>query len=112
MNFAITEGNNLCVFGVNTPFQKFDSDGRFVFANSGKDYFSLIHIERLPYTWGDTKNGKLGLDLEGPDVIEEDPHPEIRAAFIAQRTKLHNKKLRRVTGPCRIPHFVIAREEC
>ena len=60
----------MCVFGVNTPFQTFDSDQKWVFVNSGKDFFSFIHIERLPYSWGDAKNGKLGLDVEGADPGE------------------------------------------
>ena len=71
LNFSITEDNRVCVFGVNTPFQTFDSDQKWVYVNSGKDYFSFIHIERLPYCWGDAKNGKLGLDVEGTDPGEE-----------------------------------------
>jgi hypothetical protein len=72
----------------------------------------------LPYTWGDAKNGKLGLDLEGPDVEEkkekedDDPYPQARAEFIAQRSKIYNKKEKRIVAPCKIPHFAEARAAC
>jgi len=35
-----------------------------VFADGGKRFDSLINQERLPYTWGEVKNGKLGLDSQ------------------------------------------------
>lgn len=43
---------------------------RYVYGDSGRDFQSLINVERLPYTWGDVKNGRLGIDLEDKDVRE------------------------------------------
>jgi hypothetical protein len=61
LNFAITKDNEACVFGVGIPFKKLETSNQFVFADSGKRFQSMIDVDRLPVTWGDTKNGKLGI---------------------------------------------------
>ena len=48
----------------------------------------MISVERLPYTWGDIKNGKLGIDLEDKDV---------------QKAKILKKH--GFTDPALIPYF-------
>lgn len=65
VNFAISEHNEVYVFGDCYPFQM-DAQKRrdYVFAAVGKGFQTLITGERLPYTWGDNKNGKLGLQYE------------------------------------------------
>jgi len=63
---------------------------KFVYADSGKNFQTLIHIERLPYSWGDIKNGRLGIDLEDQDILESD---------------LYVRKERRFRAPCLNPYF-------
>ena len=44
----------------------------------------------MPYTWGDTKNGKLGIDLNDEEVMTN---------------QLYSKKEKRFTAPALIPYF-------
>lgn len=94
-SFAIDEQNQVCEFGENLSFKKLDTEGKYVFAASGKKFQSLVHVERLPYTWGEVKNGKLGLE---PD----------------QLTALGGKsssKTKKVKAPVEMAYFKQLREE-
>jgi len=82
ISWAINKENVACVFGQDVEFQKLDSEEKFVFGASGKRFQSLIHVERLPYTWGELKNGKLGIGEmkatdEAPDNIENNPNVKL-----------------------------------
>ena len=44
----------------------------------------------MPYTWGDTKNGKLGIDLNDEEVMTN---------------QLYSNKEKRFTAPALIPYF-------
>ena len=75
MNFAISEDNEVFVFGDNYPFQADAQERRgYVFAAAGKNFQTLLSEERIPYSWGDNKNGRLGLEYTLPedDYIRED----------------------------------------
>lgn len=63
-NYAISEQDEVYTFGEQVSFTKLDFPGRrYVFAATGKNFQTVISADRLPYSWGDAKNGKLGLDL-------------------------------------------------
>ena len=42
-----------------------------MYANSGRGFSTMVHLERLAFTWGDVKNGKLGIDIEQEEVKDD-----------------------------------------
>lgn len=66
------------------------TEERYVYADSGKNFQTLIHVERLPYTWGDIRNGRLGINMEDEEV---------------KQSKLFSKKDKQFLAPCLIPYF-------
>ena len=69
----------------------------YVYADSGKNFQSLIHIERLPYTWGEFKYGKLGLDLDEKSLVN---------------SPAYSKKQKSILAPVLMDFFNSKREEC
>lgn len=67
-----------------------DSRSKFIAADAGKGFQSLIHIDRLPYTWGEVKSGKLGIDYNDREI---------------RRSEYFNRKEKQFIAPVLIPFF-------
>lgn len=54
----------------------------------------MISVERLPYTWGDIKNGKLGIDTNDASIMKE-----------AIKNTIFKEKEKKFVSPALIPFF-------
>lgn len=54
----------------------------------------MISVERLPYTWGDIKNGKLGIDTNDDAIMNE-----------SIKKSIYKEKEKKFVSPALIPFF-------
>ena len=94
LSWAINSKNQACVFGEDAEFQLLRSKLEVVYADGGKKFDSLVQQERLPYTWGEVKNGKLGFD-----------HQHLEDKLKVKLDSTNQKKASKVKEPRAIPFF-------
>ena len=99
-NFAINDANELCQFGDGIPFQRLETENRYIYADGGKNFQTLVHVERLPYTWGNIKHGKLGIDIDDEEIKEQ-----------LENLACYDEKKKVFTEPTGIPFFQQVRED-
>lgn len=100
LSWAINAKNQACVFGEDAEFQLLGAPLPVVYADGGKRFDSLIQQERLPYTWGEVKNGKLGFE---PQDLEDRLKLKLDAT--------NQKKASKLKEPLAIPFFEQLRDD-
>lgn len=102
------------MFGTDVEFQLLETPENFVFGASGKRFQSLISLDRLAYTFGEIKNGKLGLG-EMPEDLDEyidDPNDKNFDSKLMRINEIQfSSKASKVKKPAIVPFFAKEREK-
>ena len=69
----------------------------FIYADSGKNFQSLINVDRLPFSWGDVRNGKTGIPYTSEEIEEKN---------------VFDKMSKHLLMPLMIPEFDQKRQGC
>ena len=71
--------------------------------NGGKGFNTFVDNYRLPYSWGDIKNGRLGIDVDG--IVHDDKNNIYSPADRDKLIRDYDDNRMQIALPYRLPEF-------